>query len=573
MPEFHAPKGFPQSSGVPRCGWADGARTACVVVFVFAGFTAVASAALLVYTTRHPALDFIQSPGGLVLRTLLFGTMACAAVLLLFRIPWRGDDTPVAEAVPATHSRPWWMAGALIAVILAIFVSRLGAYPFAAPDEVHHLVVAKNLAVHGAYASGHPASGLKYFDSFDSVGPVVLGPIALIFTVTGPSLVAARFVMVLFFAGLCAALFGFAHRRFGPVSGLVTIVLLLGTYSSIYLGRTLYGEVPALMFLVLSMVAWGCALEASGRAAIAWGLLAGLLAGCTLLAKTIFILAAFSALGAWLYDRATRRTVRAVHVIAPVAGALVPLGLWSLFQALHAPESSEEGGVFAIYQHYLLFGVEGFPQAFANGMMRHPLAHLGWLVVVLGTVPVLFRQRHDLPALVLYLYALFTIYWWLFFTPGQLHRYLWCAYGILAIFTAPWVCWAVRRLVDRPVDWPRRAAALVLCVVLVASGLRWGALQLRELALREEMSSEHALADAVGGLPVAARIATDIGRAPGVLNFLADRPARLRGADEDLFAGADAVVTLPARADQAPAGWEMQPAGDFVLLSRVQSTE
>lgn len=105
-------------------------------------------------------------------------------------------------------------AGLLAVLVCTLFLPRLDVYPWAAPDEVHHLTVAKNIAVHGAYASGHPDRGLDYFDTYDSVGGPVLLPVAGAFTVFGAGLGVARGVMVLFFltsAGGVCVLRGAGH--------------------------------------------------------------------------------------------------------------------------------------------------------------------------------------------------------------------------------------------------------------------------------------------------------------------------------------------------------------------------
>jgi len=240
-------------------------RALATLGFVCASFTAVASLVLVVYTRLYPDQDAIQSPGGILLRVLLFGGIAAVSAAILWGLrPWgkmgsgvipanaggraweqaqpgkpldsrfRGNDvvgTP--QEIHAT-SRAERFALAAVLVVVALFLTvNLGAYPWAAPDEVHHLVVARNIAVHGSYASGHPAGGLRYFDSFDSVGPAVLGPIALAFEFFGVGLLPARGVMVLFFLGLCLVTYRFGRVVFGPWAGVVAVGLLVGAYSSI----------------------------------------------------------------------------------------------------------------------------------------------------------------------------------------------------------------------------------------------------------------------------------------------------------------------------------------------------
>lgn len=536
----------------------------------------MASLVLVVYTVARPEMDFIHDPRGLLLRVLLFGGLSVVAGLVLWRARLCNARSigPAPPEALSTGAKAFLAALVLIVALLLGF--RLADYPWAAPDEVHHLVVARNIAIHGVYASGHPDSGFRYFDSFDSVGPVVLGPIALAFKVLGVHLAVARGVMVAFYIGLSVATFFFTRSLFGIRAGLVSMGLLLGTYSSIYLGRTLYGEVPAYFFLLLGMMAWRRALWAGRNTSPArWGLLAGALVACAMLSKTILVLVAFSFLGVWVYDRVTWRRIGWRAVVFPCVGGFCVLGLWALFQRLHGTAVTESGGVLAIYQHYLLFGVSSVRNAFEHAVLPHPLAHLAWLGVLIATFPMLFARRYDPPAMVLYLYAIFLLYWWFFFTPGHLHRYLWNAYAILALFAAPCLLQAWQFAFRPGAAFRRRAIAMAVVVVLVWPGMQWTILQAREIATNDEMAPEYALIDVVRSLPDSTRVATDVDRLPGLLNFF---EGRLVSAGRDpvaLLRQFDVVISrdTPVLRASLPPGCVVQPAGGFVLLSTPQRTE
>src|SRR5690606_36440499 len=112
------------------------------------------------------------------------------------------------------------------------------------------------------------------------------------------------------------------------------------------------------------------------RASIVWGLLAGALIACAVLAKTIILLVAFSFIGAWAYDRITHRHIAWRHAVFPVVGGAVVLGAWSLFQRFHGTSQAESGGILAIYQHYLLFGISSVGDAFKHAILPYPMAHL-----------------------------------------------------------------------------------------------------------------------------------------------------------------------------------------------------
>lgn len=549
----------------------DIARVAGALGLVLAGFSFMGSVALWVYTQRNPELDAIQLPGGLLLRTALFG-VACVLCLALIGCARCREALP--RPVWSTKPVPrgaWCLLAALLAGMVLLLSVKIDEYPWAAPDEVHHLVVARNLAEYGSYASGHPDAGFRFFDSFDSVGPAVLGPVAAAFKCFGVSLAAARAVLVVFFLLLCAGAFLFVRERHGPWAGIAAVCLLFGTFSSIYLGRTLYGEVPALAYLLFGLLAWQRALARPGWSG--WGMLAGVLVAGAVLSKTILLLVAFSFAGAWVYDRVTFRQIRWPHVVMPAAGGLGVLGVWAVFQRLHGTGPTESGGVLAIYQHYLLFGLSSVPEALANSVARNPVAHAAWLGVAILTIPLVFRHRYQPAAVVLYSYALFCLYWWFFFTPGQLHRYLWTGYAILALFAAPWLVAAIAAARDQHRATLVRVVCAVAAVVLAGPSARWVALQAREIATKQEMASERAIVRAITALPGSYRIATTSGRLPGLVNFFGDRVIET-GADPGALLETYDVVVLPDTAGHravVPSGASLKSAGDFVLLSTRRS--
>ncbi len=552
---------------------ADGMRVLGTLGLVLGGFTFVASLILVLYTHQHPAQDVIQSPGGLLLRVVLFGGLTTLSGGVLW---WYRELRPCdASHVPDQRiSRGSWFVLLLLLALAALLLGlQLDRYPWAAPDEIHHLNVARNLAVHGAYASGNPESGFTYFDSFDSVGPTVLLPVALALKAGGASLVAGRFVMPFFFLMLCLAGFQFCRMLYGAWSGVAAVAFLLATFSSIYLGRTVYGEVPAFAFLLCGLITWHRALALPGWSG--WGLATGLLMAAAVLSKTIVVLVIFSLAGAWAYDRVRHRQIRWAHIVTPALSGLALLLVWKGFQHFHGGESADDGGVLTIYQHYLLFGISSTPFAIANSVVLNPVAHLGWLVIAVISVPLVFRQRYAPAAVALYLYALFMLYWWFFFTPGQLHRYLWNAYAILGLFAAPWLVTGVQYVMNTQQAKARRALCLVALVLLVGPGIRWVGLQAAEVVTKDEMADDWALLEAIEALPPTQQVGTTRGRLPGVVQFFTGRAIRSHDEVEELWPQCDVLILpdTPAHRARVPEGQRLNSAGGFVLLSTAKTTE
>ena len=549
-------------------------RVLATLGLVVSSFTFAGSLVLAIYTRLNPELDSIQAPGGLLLRVLLFGlvTLGSGVVLWQTRSP-----SPIAVPTWMGHHRITAPAAAAVLLILVVTALLLGFridhYPWAAPDEIHHLNVARNIAVHGSYASGHPGRALIYFDSFDSVGPTVLGPIAAAFTVTGVSLAAARWVMVAFFLLLGLASFQFCRRHFGLWSGVCSVGLLLVTFSSTYLGRTVYGEAPAYTCLLIGLLLWSRALGTPG--VTGWGFVAGAVIGLAVLAKTIVLLVAFSLLGAWAYDRVSFQRIGWAHVVPPVIGGLAVLGAWQVFQGIHGAGSVDSGGVMDIYQHYLLFGVSGLPFNVANSIALNPVAHGVCFTVILISAPTVFRHRYSPPAVVLYCYALFMLYWWFFFTTGHLHRYLWNAYAITALFMAPWMVQAIRGIFD-PIRRPAlRVGCCLLAVIMLAPGARWITLQAIEISTKNEMVEEYLVVDAINALPPDYRVGTSSGRLPALVSFLSGRLVEGRVGTAVYEEDFDVIVIPDSPEDRAtiPEGMSLKPVASFVLLSSTKTLE
>jgi hypothetical protein len=89
------------------------------------------------------------------------------------------------------------------------------------------------------------------------------------------------------------------------------------------------------------------------------------------------------------------------------------------------------------------------------------------------------------------------------------------------------------------------------------------------------MAPEYALLDGVRSFPSAARIATDVDRVPGLVNFFTNQPAETGPDPVALLDTFDLVITrdTPGLRADLPPGCRVKAAGAFVLLSTLQTTE
>jgi hypothetical protein len=160
---------------------------------------------------------------------------------------------------PITAPRwPHSWVGLAIALLIGAGIAfpRLNDMPRAEPDEMHHLIVAKNLGLEGKYASGTADAGFVYFDSYDSVGMPVIGPAAMAIRQGGVDVGPPRRVIAFYFLMLLVAAYALLQPAFGGRTAAFGAALLALAPMSPYLARTVYGEVPGLAWLLIGLVLW-----------------------------------------------------------------------------------------------------------------------------------------------------------------------------------------------------------------------------------------------------------------------------------------------------------------------------
>ncbi len=487
-------------------------RMGLLCLWMFAVFSAAASALLLLAERRFESVLEPNMTAGLWLRLGLF----CGLAALASAVLWRGRATirqscaapdPTLDgdhgASPCMRGGGWLVALVLSAAALLVF-PRLDAWPWAAPDEMHHLTVAKNLAFHGEYASGSPELGFKHFDSYDSVGPPVIIPVAAALRCAGLSVVPARMVTGLYFLALLALVHGLCRSLWGRHTALLAMALAPAAFSTLYLARSLYGEIPAMTWTLAGLLLWrGAIASRSSGAAFA----AGAALGMAVLCKTIFLLGGFALLAVLVWDALGPRKIGWRAMFFPALGGLMMLGGWSLTQHLaQGAAASTAQDTLGIYRHYLLFGLEPVWGNLCVWLADYPLAHVVSLAALLLVAPPVFSRRYDPAAMTLVLMAAFFGLWWLFFTPGQLPRYYWVGNLVMALFAAPLLA-ACLREARRTGNWRQRGMACAGALLILASPLHWLSNQGREALLNTEMRDDAALARAVTELPPDTRVA------------------------------------------------------------------
>lgn len=536
-----------------------------VVIFVCAVFSAAGAVLLLTVFTLQGTDESTAFMVRLLIKALFFTLTALASLGLLLRRTRRVPDAPTPRPTPALGLRAHWplLFPLLLATVLVF--PRLDAYPWAAPDEIHHLIVARNLAVHGQYASGGPELGFNLFDNFDSVGPPVVVPVAAAFRVAGVSFASGRLVMAAYFLLFCWALYALSVPLWGPRATALGLTMAIVSFASIYLGRTLYGEVPGLMFMLLGLLAWRRAMHTPKWSA--WAALAGLAFGLAILCKTILLLSAFAFLGALVYDFVTFRRIRIPHLVLPAAGTFAVLAAWLLLQTLVEQETSDApGGTFALYRHYLMFGIRSARVPLA-WFLSEPTTSVGLLFGGLTAIPIIFRKRYDPALIVLFLIAVFYAFWFIFFTPGQLPRYAWytCAIGGTFAGVAAW------GTLQGALSGAYRLHQRILCAMLVAVLIVPGAMRISgdftNVYTGNEAQNEHALARYIRQLPEDQTAVTTFWPLTGTLDLLAGRRVEVvEDVGKALDSGAVVIVHAEAQPDAAASHAPGKRIGPYAII-------
>ena len=490
---------------------------AALAVFVCAGFTASASWALLAFYAVSGDEGGPSIPR-LGAKAAAFSIVFLASIVGLFVLRTHRPDFTAVRPAPL----PVWDRRALLPLALVVLIAaaasglRLRAYPHVEPDEAHHLVVARNIAVHGVYGSGMPATGFRRFDDYDSVGPTVLLPVAAAIRVFGDPLLGGRAAMAAVFVLLSIVVYRFMSQAASPAAGVGAAVFMLLAPGSLYLARTLYGEAPALAYLVAALLMWNRAL-ASPRP-IALCAVSGLLFGCALVTKYFLVVAVWPALGMWVYDTMTHRRIRPVHALVPAVVALATLASWIAVTSRYGPQGSgTAAGHVSMYQHNLLFGLHSLDTTL-GWLADHWIATLLYLALgLLCAAPAAMVTAYSPAFLFLLCFAVLNTYWWVFFTTGTIPRYLWFGMAIGAACTGRALATGCGA---RPTAL--RVAAFATVSLLAA----WDAApRVYGMLTRDEMRDEFGLIETLQRDYAGKRLATTFYPVERIVNLLAEIPA------------------------------------------------
>ena len=124
-------------------------------------------------------------------------------------------------------------------------------------------------------------------------------------------------------------------------------------------------------------------------------------------------------------------------------------------------------------------------------------------------IPQLFERIPNPAPRVLLLSGELYLFWWIFYTPASIPRYMWYSYALVGIFSGPFVLRGFKIVRDAAFSPRRRLGFLIAgACVLISCGLRL-AEQIDLIYLQDEAADERHLAEYLRSLPEDTQIASD----------------------------------------------------------------
>lgn len=363
----------------------------------------------------------------------------------------------------------------LAVVIFVAFVVSLSinVQPIASDDALN-LQAPVNIVRNGAYASfGAIWEGSdKVFDPYLSTGPIISLPIALAFKLFGVSVLPARIVMLVLYAGfICLATWFVYHNTKSAWASLMPLAILLTVDKQINYPIAALGEFTAIGLVFGSMLAW------QKRKF----LLAGLLAGGAVLSKFLMLLLIIAGLF-YLGVQLVRHWKNKVRVIKNgllyMVGLGLSLGLWEVFRFIQLG-SSLHAYKYNLKEFVDYFKVNGsglaengtkitiptkFSMVLANVSLITPL-----LIIAAGCLLWLGWQNRALinRRLEQNMYGLLFIglyvFWWFFKSNGAYSRYV----MPLAVISLGIILSLALATKKDGVQWPAALVKLLLLIIVL----------------------------------------------------------------------------------------------------------
>ena len=308
-------------------------------------------------------------------------------------------------------------------------------------DEGIYIQLAANMAEgYGAsfqFAPGHIEEVPKF-----TVGYAFIYPLAATMYFFGDSVLVARSFMVVCILGLFGTAFFLIRKRSGATTTLFALALLV-TFPPVYgNGKSVLGEVPALLLLALSLSNFQWALSSQKYSKLGL-ILAGTFAGLAAAAKLLFLLFlpafALIVLLEWYRGKLSRQDVALAGLFSSL-----PVAIWMFVQYRSAPSFSE---MLTFYANP--YGVQNLFAVVKDNLINFfteagPLYLL--LLVLTWVIALLIRKKRGIaiPAeeSMAFVFSILVILSYLRITGW--HRYLFPAQIMALLYFIPSLSYSIR---------------------------------------------------------------------------------------------------------------------------------
>jgi hypothetical protein len=230
------------------------------------------------------------------------------------------------------RARAELLAVAGIALVVAFLVfTNVSSYPtISGWDEGLYLQFAHNFGHYGEYATTSGGTFDRLVPA-GGTGPTLVAPVGLALRLSGDSLTAARLIVGTYLLIALVGAYLLVRYIGGRWAALAALPLFLAAgfppYNTLWMGRQVLAEIPALAFTFLGMWAW-CK---SWRGKTGWLITSSLLIALAVITKNQLIWTlgpSFALFG--VVDRLYYRQLHWRYSLAPLAGVVLGYGSWFL---------------------------------------------------------------------------------------------------------------------------------------------------------------------------------------------------------------------------------------------------
>lgn len=219
----------------------------------------------------------------------------------------------------------------IVPLTIALSFVRLGHYPtISGWDEGMYLLFAHNLAHHGEYATRH-GDTFERLSPSGGTGPTLVVPVALALAVSDNQLTAARVITASYLLLALTGAYLLVRHLAGWPAAVASLALFLTAgypaYDTLWMGRQVLAEVPAMAFLLLGIWVWFKSWHTSWH----WTIVSSFLIAAAVVTKNQFLWVVGPTFALiTLCDYCYYRQLRWHHRLAPIIGIIIGYGSWGL---------------------------------------------------------------------------------------------------------------------------------------------------------------------------------------------------------------------------------------------------